>query len=498
MIIKINTEAAIQNYEGVFELSLGRKRKDIQQLLEHISSGKSLKDLFLNDIIANNVKNFLRNKEYLNNDGNITANGKKFLSYPYLPEKEEGLYSIDVSSVCIQNNSFSFVTKIRRILSPEERKPGSMESELWTGNEFLLGNDECAIYDKHTLKSGEVFVSEAKSADISLDFLQKNYTLDHQTFALSDEMVNYLKEQLAYQLKDDDILFDNKDLSIIVNSLTNIPERDLLDGTLSKYEKNGFLLLDIPLKINSKSIATKYIYFYLYHLLMDNNFYSISEMNEIVQNEILTRVISESVRHDFYDFVVTEDGFREHLSISQYEKLQYRLNIVKELLGVDMIPNGNNLLGFKNYDQLIQVFDRKFGNHNVSTVYLVMGYAFAKIESNDFLKCAREFVSNYDYVYLVNKKNSTSYKSDPNIEQEVKNLGVTIVNNPDISKYFHDRYLIFKMSNGTYKVFMCSCEIGQFFNPDTGEAKGFIYEIPQTALVKKSGSLLNMLGANND
>ena len=99
---------------------------------------------------------------------------------------------------------------------------------------------------------------------------------------------------------------------------------------------------------------------------------------------------------------------------------------------------------------------------------------------------------------MVNKKNSSAYKSDSNIETETEKMGVIIRTNPDIQKSFHDRYIIFKMNDGTFKVFMCTCEIGQFFNPATNETKGYINEIPKLEIVKKAGSLLNMVGGNND
>ena len=499
MDIKIETSANIRNYEGEFELSIGRKREDIQQLLKLLFDGKSLNSIFPNKIIADNVKNFLRIEEYLNDDGNITAKGKSFLQHPYLPEREEGLYSIDVSTVSLQGNRFSYVTNIQRKLSPDEREEGQWETNLEIENEFLLGNGELAIYDRLTLKSGKVFVAPEESNVISFDLLHKKYTLNHQTYALSDTLVNYLMEQLTNQLGDDHYNFDNKELNIIVDSLSDFSDKDLLNGVMSKYEKNGVMLTDIPLKIISKRIANRYIYFCLYDLLMKNNFYTIPEMNEFVQNEILTGVISHSLRETFYDFVVTEDGFKENLPNDQYEKLQYRLNIVKELLGVDMIRNDDNsMVGIRNYDQMIQRVDRKFGNRNVSCVYLVMGYAFAKVDHNDFLQCANVFKSNYDQVCLVNKKNSSAYKSDPDIEEKTEKMGVLIKTNPDIQKSFHDRYIIFKMKNGTFKVFMCTCEIGQFFNPQTGETKGYINEIPQSDIVKKAGSLLNMVGGNND
>lgn len=502
MNIKINTKTNILNYEGVFSLSLRRERKDIKNLLSLISDGKTLNDLFPNSILANNVKNFLKLKGYLNIDGNLTSEGEKFLAHPYLPETEEGLYSVDVSTTSLLDGTqISFPTQIQRILSTEEREETAVEfASLRRDNQFAFGNNESAIYYQMELKSKKAFKSEYHTQDISFDLLDKTYTLNQQTFKLSDELGEFLMNYLVDQIEvhGDGIAFDSSSLNIIVKSLKDIAEKDLLNGKLSKYEDEDIRLSDIPLRIDSVIVAREYVYFYLYHLLMENNFYSISEMNEIVHNEIIPGIMSTYVQKELYNFVVTEDGFKENLTKDQYDKLQYRLNIVKELLDIDVIQNEKLLIGFTNYNELIQMFDRRLGNDNVSCVYLVMGYAYAKNSSNDFLKCAQAFKTNYDKIVLVNKKNSSSYKADSDIENEVVKMGVITTDNPDISDSFHDRYIIFKMKDNTFKVFMCSCEIGQFFSKDTGESKGFIYEIPQSEIVKQSGSLLNMLGGKND
>ena len=74
----------------------------------------------------------------------------------------------------------------------------------------------------------------------------------------------------------------------------------------------------------------------MYYLLCDDKYYSLTEMNEIFFNEILSQnVIPDGIKSKFIDFTYSIDGFKKYLPKDKFDNLSYRLNIVKTLLDID-------------------------------------------------------------------------------------------------------------------------------------------------------------------
>ena len=124
---------------------------------------------------------------------------------------------------------------------------------------------------------------------------------------------------------------------------------------------------------------------------------------------------------------------------------------------------------------------------------MVMGYAFARNKKNHMVKCVENFLNYYGGLVIVNKSGEGKVNEDQDIKDRINELGVPTVSVPAIDTMFHDRYLIFELKDGTYKIFLVTCEIGSLFNVETNETKGTLFEIPYTDVVKNGKSLINMI-----
>ena len=67
-------------------------------------------------------------------------------------------------------------------------------------------------------------------------------------------------------------------------------------------------------------------------------------------------------------------------------------------------------------------------------------------------------------------------------------LEITCYESTGIQNAYHDRFMIFDFG-GIQKVFLISCEIGQFFN-DNHEARGYISPIELSSTVRYGKNLL--------
>ena len=135
----------------------------------------------------------------------------------------------------------------------------------------------------------------------------------------------------------------------------------------------------------------------------------------------------------------------------------------------------------------------KVSPSEVDTLYMVMGYAFARNKKNNMVECVRHFKSQYSNIVIVNKSGEGKVNEDQTIKDDISALGVHTINKQSIDTLFHDRYLIFELKDKTYKTFLVTCEIGSIFNQDTNETKGTLFEIPNTEVVKNNQSIINMI-----
>ena len=83
-------------------------------------------------------------------------------------------------------------------------------------------------------------------------------------------------------------------------------------------------------------------------------------MNEVFQNEVLSKnVIDESIKDSLLDFSFSMDGFEKNLSAEKYNKLSYRLKVMKTLLNIEAIKDSQGFSSAKNYADVLKLLKEK-------------------------------------------------------------------------------------------------------------------------------------------
>ncbi len=284
--------------------------------------------------------------------------------------------------------------------------------------------------------------------------------------------------------------FDLDLVTLTIKSLKDFSESDLIKGQLSKFNKDGVTIENIPISIKEGNQALEYAYLYAYFKLKGNNYLSFMELDEMFQNEILTRdIFEESVKRKLASFSYSMNGFRQYLSDDKFKTLAYKLSILEYLLDIKI--QNNEFSSAQSYDQLLKLFEQEISPSEVNKVYFVLGYPFVKNQRNKIIDAMNSFKKSYKDIVIVQKGNIQT--KDQKVESDVTNMGINIVENSDILKSFHDRYILFSLKNGKFVSYLMTCEYGQYFSQDHGTVMGSIIKIDSKELKKDKFDLLQMV-----
>lgn len=497
MSIRINKKANIQSIESRFELTLKRERVDIAKLLKYLKKGHSIDSAFNNNkSIASSVRRMLVDEKLIDTKDIVTPTGEEFIEYPFKLETERGNYNLLLATVQFDLEKVMFVIKMERKLTNDERVQERISlSDVYSSNEFLLGQNEVGVIEKVDNKS-KSFCKLMDDESIIFDIVNGTYETEFGTFKMGEPILHIAKKYATKVIEKDVQYFayDSDKNTVIIFDINDFKDEDLINGTLSKLNVSDIELINVPFEINKVEVAKQYAYFYMYTKLEEGNYYTLDEMNEIFQNEVLSKnLINESIKDKMLDFSFSTDGFEKNLSVEKYNKLSYRLKVMKTLLNIDVIRNTQGFSSAKSYADVLKLLKEKVSPSEVDSLYMVMGYAFARNKKNKMVDCVKSFRQQYSNIVIVNKSGEGKVNEDQSIKDDISALGVHTINKSSIDTLFHDRYLIFELKDKTYKTFLVTCEIGSLFNMDTNETKGTLFEIPNAAVVKNGKSLINMI-----
>ena len=497
MGIRINKQVNVTSIESRFELTFKRERVDIAKLLKYLKQGHSIDSAFnYSKSIASSIRKMLVDERLIDTSDAVTPAGEEFIKYPYRVETERGIYNLYLANVEFGLEKVMFVIKMERKLSNDERQQESANlNDIYVANEFSLGQNEIGVMEKVDNRSKSFCIAMPKES-IVFDIVNGTYETSFGTFKMGDGILHIAKKYAAKVVEENSSYFEfnSKNNTVVIKSLDDFKDEDLLNGAVSKISIQDVELVGVPFEINTVTVAKQYAYFYLYTKLENGNYYTLDEMNEVFQNEVLSKsIISESIKDGLQDFSFSMDGFEKNLSSDKYDKLAYRLKVMKALLNLEAIKDSQGFSSAKNYDDVLKMLRGKVSPSEVDTLYMVMGYAFARNKKNNMVECVRHFKSQYSNIVIVNKSGEGKVNEDQTIKDDISALGVHTINKPSIDTLFHDRYLIFELKDKTYKTFLVTCEIGSIFNQDTNETKGTLFEIPNTEVVKNNQSIINMI-----
>lgn len=495
MGIKVTLKANNTSYEGRFALNFKRERRDIANLLAELQKGKTLRSIFTAPV-ASAVAKKLNEQSYIDRSESVTATGEAFIRYPFFREEEKGIYALTVASFDYPSFDIQIAVSMERKLSEAEAELTSVSiPSLFQGNEFTFANDrkEIGVMDSVELISGgKAYVVPKGQTEVVFDLSKGTYETDGEYKMgeiLFDALSKYARRVIATRAKTFEITDDFK---VLVKDLKDFPTQDLLDGNLSHAKVDTVELSHVPFVIDNLQIATQYAYLWLYDLLMKGNYYSLSEMSEIVQNEVSSKpIIDRSLRDAMSTITVSKEGFKRYLRADYYEKLDYKLRIVDEYLGIESIVEDASFAQVKDYPALTSYVADKVSPSDVQKVYLVMGYAFVKRGDNKIIDCLSALQSRFHDLTVVCKKGKSSQEEEPGLRDRVKQMGIGVIDKTGLGEHFHDRYLILEKKDGTYVTFLCTAEIGQIFH--NGETKGSIIQVPNSDTRKAGKSLVEMI-----
>lgn len=495
MGIRINKKAKMRSIESRFELSFKRERIDIAKLLKEIKQGASLEIMFGVSIAAS-VSKMLFDDHLIDASNHVTPEGDQFIEYPYRNEAERGLYTLYLATIDFGLEKVAFVTKMERKLSNTDTPQESVNiKEVYRGNEFRLGSSEVGVLTNADNKSRS-YCSNLSDSTILFDVTNGTFETEDGIFKMGEAIWNIAKRYVNNCLESEPLPFKysaDKNLALVTN-LDEIEEKDLEGGVISNYKHGDIEFVSVPFEITDEDCAIKYAYFHIYHLIQQDNYFTISEMNEIFQNEIMSGdILAPNIKDLMANFKFTISGFEKYLSKERYSKMAYRLKVIKTLLDIDGIKDVDGFANAKSYPELLKMLQNKVSPRDVQRLYMVMGYAFAHNRKNQMVQCVNDFKSTYGNVIIVNKSPEGKVQEDESIKENIKSMGVATINKPEVDQLFHDRYLIFELKDGSYKTFLVTCEIGSIFNIETNETKGTLFEIPHTEIIKNNKSLINIV-----
>lgn len=497
MGIRINKQVSIQSIESRFELTFKRERVDIAKLLKYLKQGHSIDSAFnYSKSIASSIRKMLVDERLIDTQDVVTPAGEEFINYPFKVETERGIYNLYLATVQFGLEKAMFVIRMERKLSNDERTQESANlGEIYVANEFSLGQNEVGVMEKVDNRS-KSFCMAMPNESVVFDIVNGTYETSFGTFKMGEPILHIAKKYATKAIEENVSYFEynSKKNSVVIKSLDDFKEEDLVNGVASKLTVSDVELVNVPFEINTVTVAKQYAYFYLYTKLEDGNYYTLDEMNEVFQNEVLSKnVIDESIKDSLLDFSFSMDGFEKNLSAEKYNKLSYRLKVMKTLLNIEAIKDSQGFSSAKNYAGVLKLLKEKVSPAEVDSLYMVMGYAFARNKKNNMVDCVKNFKQQYNSIVIVNKSGEGKVNEDQSIKDDISALGVHTINKSSIDTLFHDRYLIFELKDKTYKTFLVTCEIGSLFNMETNETKGTLFEIPNTEVVKNGKSLINMI-----
>lgn len=498
MPISITIPTKKCNIEVKCELSFKRKREDIKQVLLKLKEGNKLNQLFPSPIASSLHKQFIENG-YIDSLEILQENGIKFLENPFRSEKERSIYSIDLVEFDIAGYKRQMVVNITRKLSNEEREINHSNpfDSIISNNELLINNEKIYFDALNNISKDRAYIGKVVDYDVIFDVTNNLYNAGFG-FKESGNIKAILKKFVKETIDSSQnylIISDNLD-SIIVKSIKDFEDKDLLNGSVSSLKfNNGYQIeiVNVPMIINDYKVAVEYAYFYMYYKISDGEYLSINEMNELFENELLSKSIyTDSVKLLLSGFSYSEDGFNKYLEKSKYEDMSYKLNVMKTLLDVEI--KDTRIKNVRSYNELLNYISNVVSPNDVKNVSLVLGYATARTIKNKIIDCIEAFQTTYKGgVEIIAKNDGSGQKTDDSIKESILNHGVPLKVNFEIGKNFHDRYIVFSMKDGTYKCMLATNEVGQFFNIETNEPLGSIMLISNDEIVKSGKSLITMV-----
>lgn len=498
MRILYKTIGTLSNFEAKIDLKLDRSRNDFKALLLDISSGKKIDSIFKSIAISNSIEKILKNKGFIDASGKLTKSGKDFINQPLLEESESGTYSIDHVILPIGIENVNFFSAMRRAISNERRPLTQWHVQnLLTHNQFLTDRKDEVVYFKEVslpkqLKS--VFKGEDKKAEININLTDRTYSVDKGSWLDTGEnlyvkVLNYAAEALK---KNPYGRFDLGLNLLFIDSLKDFSDNELVSGVLERYSNQGVEVSNYPLCIDDVQMAKQYAYLFMYYRLKEDATYSFKEMDEIFQNEVLTKsIFTDTVKqdHSMLEFQYDYNGFKDNLSTEKFNNLSYKLRVLEEFLDITIVDN--EFSRARNYSDIVNKFKTSISGLTVHHLYMVMGYPFAKNSKTKTREMIEAFKREYKNISIVKKGNEQAENAD--IENEVRKMGVLVKENAAIKSAFHDRYLVFELENKTFEVYLVTCEIGQFFNPSSNQPLGSIFKVNTHEITKDNRNLIQLV-----
>ena len=495
MPIRINFPCSIKSCEGKFDLKLRRERLDYKNLLLELKSGKRLSDIFPQRQMAESIRTQLSSSPlfYIDKNDRVLPDGEEFINDPYKYEEESGVYYIEYATLKLGGKNYNVILKMNRNLEKSQRQMVTFEfNDFLYENDIKMGeNETIKINSIRNLVSSNVFSGKEESGSISFDAFNGTYNGKYGEFKAGNTLSTYMKNEILNILKKNASYIEmNDDLQFCyIDSLLDIKDEDKKSGVISLINVDEVEITKMPFKIKTLKMASEYSYWYLYDRMINGEYLSLEDMNDIYQNEILSKgIFDNNIIDKLHNVNITLDGFKNQLTESQYSKLSYKLNVMKTLLDIDF--DKKNYSKATNYSELVEGISREIDYKNVSKVYMIMGYPYVHNNRNRIIESMTEFKKYFNNIILIKKlpNNPKQQREDLNYKNELMAMGITCYESSDIQNAYHDRFMIFDMGN-TSKAYLVSCDIGQFFS-DNNESRGYINPIDLSATVRNGKNIL--------
>lgn len=492
--IKVNTTTTV--LEGKLKLNLKIERQDRKDLLKQLQNGQRIESLFPYSI-AHSLKDLLVKNQYIDSNEMLTKVGKEFLNYPFEDEIEKGVYSIILNSFDLAGNAFSMVTSISRKLSFDSSELTHHAYNNINGNELKIDQKVFVLQSIENESNGKVFLTNKESMLIEFDLVNRLYDAGHGPLQTGSDLQKKLHYYLEYttKLHRHHYQYAGDYSKIYIQSLKDFTQEDLIRGVLSYDQFENIELIDVPLCINDIEVAKQYAYLYISDYLEDRNGLTISDMNEIFLYEVISSpIIDTSIKDQLMSFTYSLDGFKTHLDKNQYDRLEYRLRIMKYLL--DFNIHDDSTLNIQNYGDLVNDLTQIISPSNTKHVYLVMGWPFAKNSKNRMVECVEALRQHYQDLTIVKKtadQNKNAQKEDELIYNQVVDFGINVIANSQINEHYHDRFVVFELQDGSYRSIRFSCEISNFFQVNTNEPLGSYRICKPDEIIRQGKSLIEYI-----
>ncbi|MDD3106398.1 MAG: hypothetical protein PHP65_01150, partial [Bacilli bacterium] len=297
MKISYRINGILNNFESKVDLRLNRVRNDFKSLLLEIESGKNLEHIFGSIALANSLEKILKSRGLIDASNKLTKSGKDFIVSPLLEEVESGTYSIDYVSMPIGKETINYFSAMRRTISNEKRNFSTWNiSNIVVDNQMLTDRkDECVFFKELTLPKQlkSVFQGQEKTVELNVDLVEKKYNIEKGSWLFAgDELYRKVLTYADEALKNNPYgRFDLIDNLLYVETLKDFSDKELVSGQLENYASKGISVNNYPLCIDQVVMAKQYAYLYMYHRLNEDATYSFKEMDEMLQNEVLTKNI---------------------------------------------------------------------------------------------------------------------------------------------------------------------------------------------------------------